>query len=125
MAYEPSNHAQQQRSNLDYLFHALGIDELYERVAELDGGEGGPKEVPENPTNNPMVQKNLEGVGTLSGGPTEENEVILEDVKPEDEETDKDTKSEEKSEEKKTTTTTEVKKPTPSSPRSTSTTAKK
>jgi len=104
MAFEPSNHAQQQRSNLEYLFTALGIDELYERVNALDKKGGVPEKIEENPTGNPMVQKNYEGVGSLSGGPVEENEVILEDVKPDEDSTDK--------------------KATSSSPRSTSTAKK-
>lgn len=77
MAFVPSNHSQQQRSNLEYLFHALGIDELYERLDALDAGGGKPEPVDENPTGDPMVQKNMEGVGTLSGGPVEENVVEL------------------------------------------------
>jgi len=74
MPYNPSNYHQQQRGNLDYLFEALGIRELFERVAELDGGDGPMDEVGENPTGDPAVQPNMEGVGSYSGGPIAEND---------------------------------------------------
>lgn len=80
---EFSDHHHQIAGNLKFLFDALGIRELFERVNELDS-LGGPPEDPEvNPTGNPMVQPNLEGVGSLSGGPNEENTGTLDVLEPE------------------------------------------
>lgn len=82
MPYNPSNYGQKQRGELDYLFEALGIRELFERVADLDSGDGPMDDVEENPTNDPAVRPNMEGVGTYSGGPNAENEASLEVLDP-------------------------------------------
>lgn len=107
MPYNPSNFHQQQRGNLDYLYEALGIRELFERVAELDGGEGPMEEVDPNPTNNPAVQPNMEGVGTESGGPAVENDGSMATHDPNlIAKIKKDAEEAEKTEEKKTTRST-------------------
>lgn len=80
---EFSNHHHQIAGNLKFLFEALGIKELFERVDALDGNGAAPEEPEFNPTNDPMVQPNLEGVGTLSGGPNEENVGTLDVLEPE------------------------------------------
>lgn len=74
MAYEPDSHSPAKARELAYLVEALGIDELYERVNALDSKGGLPEAGPWNPTDDPMVVKTHQGeVGTLSGGPREEN----------------------------------------------------
>lgn len=74
MPYNPSNFSQAQRGQLDYLFESLGIRELFERMNAIDG-EGGPmEEVDPNPTGDPAVQPNMEGIGSYSGGPNSEND---------------------------------------------------
>lgn len=61
-------------SQLKDLFKSLHLDEVFERLHALDSkGDAGPIDPPFNPTDNPEVQPNLEGVGTLSGGPEAEN----------------------------------------------------
>jgi hypothetical protein len=68
-----SNHHHQIGDNLKFLFKELGLEEVFERLDALDG-KGGPPSDPEfNPTGDPMVQPNYEGVGSLSGGPNSEN----------------------------------------------------
>ncbi len=80
---EFSNHHHQIAGSLKFLFENLGIRELFERMDALDD-KGGPPEDPEfNPTGDPMVQPNLEGVGTLSGGPDRENVGTLDVLEPE------------------------------------------
>ena len=80
---EFSNYHHQIAGNLKFLFDALGIKELFERVDALDGNGGPPEDPKFNPTDNPMVQPNLEGVGTLSGGPDRENVGTLDVLEPE------------------------------------------
>jgi hypothetical protein len=70
---EFSNYHHQIADNLKFLYGALGLDELFRRLHVLDNKGEGPEDAPFNPTNNPMVQRNMEGIGTLSGGPDEEN----------------------------------------------------
>jgi len=78
-----SDHHHQIGDNLKFLFENLGIRELFERLDALDGKGEGPVDPEFNPTNNPMVQPNLEGVGTLSGGPNNENVGTLDVLEPE------------------------------------------
>lgn len=78
-----SDHHHSIGDNLKFLFENLGIAELFERVDALDSKGAGPEPVEFNPTNNPMVRPNLEGVGTLSGGPSEENTGTLDVLEPE------------------------------------------
>lgn len=79
---EFSNFHHQIGDNLKFLFQNLGLEEVFKRLDDLDG-KGGPPEDPEfNPTNDRMVQPNLEGIGRLSGGPNEENEGTLDVVDP-------------------------------------------
>lgn len=70
---EFSNYHHQIADNLKFLYEALGIDDLFRRLHTLDNKGEGPEDAPFNPTNNPMVQRNMEGIGSLSGGPDEEN----------------------------------------------------
>jgi hypothetical protein len=83
MPVEFSDHHHQIAGNLKFLFEALGIRELFERVNELDSLGATPEEPEFNPTNDPMVQPNLEGVGSLSGGPNSENTGTLDVLEPE------------------------------------------
>lgn len=74
MTYKPDDHSPSKARELAFLVEALGIDELYERVNELDGKGALPEAGPWNPTEDPMVVKTHQGeVGTLSGGPRSEN----------------------------------------------------
>lgn len=98
-----SNHHHQIGDNLRFLFNNLGIAELFERVDALDGKGAGPEPVEFNPTNNPMVQPNLEGVGTLSGGPNHENVGTLDVLEPERMQKLRDDEAKAKEEEKKAT----------------------
>jgi len=83
MAYQPDDHDPGKARELDYLVKALGIDELYKRVNELDDKGDLPQAAEWNPTNNPMVQRTFHGeVGTLSSGPNEENVGRLDVVDP-------------------------------------------
>lgn len=83
MAYEPDNHAPTKARELDYLVKALGIDELFKRVHELDDKGDLPKAADWNPTGDPMVQRNFYGeVGSLSSGPNEENVGRLDVIDP-------------------------------------------
>ena len=83
MVYQPDDHDPGKARELDYLVKALGIDELYKRVNELDSKGDLPKAAEWNPTNDPMVQRTFHGeVGTLSSGPNEENVGRLDVVDP-------------------------------------------
>lgn len=83
MAYQPDDHDPGKARELDYLVKALGIDELYKRVNELDSKGDLPKAAEWNPTNDPMVQRTFHGeVGSLSSGPNEENVGRLDVVDP-------------------------------------------
>lgn len=83
MAYEPDNHPTTKSRELDFLVKALGIDELYKRVNELDGNGDIPKAGDWNPTGNPMVAQTFQGqVGSLSSGPNEENQGRLDIIDP-------------------------------------------
>lgn len=84
MPYEPDNHHINKTRELDFLVHALGIDELYRRVHALDGEGDLPEAGEFNPTGDPMVQRTYQGeLGSLSGGPREENEQDLSVIDPE------------------------------------------
>lgn len=78
-----SDHHHQIGDNLKFLFENLGIREIFERLDELDSKGTGPQDSEFNPTKNPMVQPNLEGVGTLSGGPNNESVGTLDVLEPE------------------------------------------
>lgn len=74
MTYKPDDHSPSKSRELAFLVEALGIDELYKRVNDLDGKGDLPEAAPFNPTNDPMVKKDeTYQVATLSGGPREEN----------------------------------------------------
>lgn len=68
-----SNYSHQQRATLEFFFEALGLRELFEK----QGLDSPAEELDFNPTDDPAVQKNFEGVGTLSGGPVNENDGSL------------------------------------------------
>lgn len=83
MAYQPDDHDPGKARELDYLVKALGIDELYKRVNELDDKGDLPQAGEWNPTRDPMVQRTFHGeIGTLSSGPNEENVGRLDVVDP-------------------------------------------
>lgn len=73
-----SNYGQQQRGSLEFLFEALGVRELFEKA----GLDSPAVDLDFNPTDDPAVQRNFEGVGTLSGGPIEENDGSLATTDP-------------------------------------------
>lgn len=98
-----TDHHHQIGDNLKFLFVNLGLAEVFERLDALDGKGTGPKDPEPNPTKNPMVQPNLEGVGTLSGGPPEENVGSLDVLEPERMQRIKDEAAAREAEEKKTT----------------------
>lgn len=78
-----TDHHHQIGDNLKFLYENLGIKEIFERLDELDSRGTGPVDPVFNPTEDPMVQPNLEGVGSLSGGPNEENVGTLDVLEPE------------------------------------------
>lgn len=72
-----SDHHHAVGDNLKFLFENLGLKEVFDRLDALDGQGTGPEDPEFNPTNDRMVQPNLEGVGSLSGGPNSENQGTL------------------------------------------------
>lgn len=74
MVYQRDNFDSSTQRNLDFLVKALGLDEIYERLDDLDGKGALPEPAPFNPTNDPMVKPDdTYKEASLSSGPKEWN----------------------------------------------------
>lgn len=83
MVYQRDNFDSSTQRNLDFLVKSLGIDEIYERLDELDGKGKLPEKAPFNPTNDPMVKPDdTYQEASLSSGPADWNVGDLSVVDP-------------------------------------------